>query len=127
MNLLTVFGSVMGGIMKAIPDADKRMEFAFKTQEMMNQFMVHMLQTKTYPWIDGVVKLAYASEHILKGLLRPVGALLMFAYGVYAQTNNIALDELTQSLLFGAPIAWGVSRHAEKKRKPLETEFNQFE
>jgi hypothetical protein len=103
---------------KLIEDKDKRNEFAFKTQEMAFKMMEVMLNTKTYPWVDALVKLAYASEQIVKGLIRPIGAFVMFAYAAYCDINGIQLNEMIQTTLYGAPFAWGVSRHVEKNRKP---------
>ena len=106
---------------KLIVDQDKKQEFAFKVQEMMNNFAIHMLETKTYPWIDGLVKLAYAGEAIIKGLIRPLGALGMLAFAIYCEINLIELSEGVQAILYGSAPAWGVSRHVEEKRKKEDT------
>jgi hypothetical protein len=111
---------------KLIVDQDKKQEFAFKVQEMMNNFAIQMLQTKTYPWIDGLVKLAYAGEAIIKGLIRPLGALGMLAFAIYAETHSIELSEGIQAILYGAAPAWGFSRHQEKKRKKVEEDDYDF-
>ncbi len=102
---------------KLIEDKDKRNEFAFKALELTNVIMLKMLETKTYPWIDGLVKLAYASEQIIKGLFRPIGAALMFAFGVYSELNQISLSEPIKYMLFGALPAWGVDRGLDKRKK----------
>lgn len=111
LNLAGKLGS------KLIEDKDKRTEFAFKTLDIQQAFMEKMLETKTYPWIDALVKLSYAGEQIIKGLLRPLGAFAMTGFAVYAEINGIELSDTIQTLLFGAPVAWGASRHVEKKRK----------
>ena len=102
---------------KLIEDKDKRNEFAFKALELTYTIMLKMLETKTYPWVDGLVKLAYASEHIIKGLFRPIGAALMFAFGIYAELNTLELSEPIQYMLFGALPAWGVDRGLNKRKK----------
>jgi hypothetical protein len=124
-----LLGSLLPGLFKLgdkmIVNEDKKMEFAFKTQEMTFKVMEVMLATKTYPWIDGLVKLAYASEAIIKGLFRPVISAGLFIYGL---TNPDLLKQLhelgvigdTGILgMFGAFPAWMKSRHDEKKQKPV--------
>lgn len=101
----------LGG--KFIKDEDKQTEFAYKTLETM-------LQSRTYRWVDGLVKLSYAAEQITKGLLRPLGSVGMFCFAAYCSINNIELNEGLQTMLYGAPMAWGYSRHNLKgKPKPL--------
>lgn len=114
LGALGVFGKLGG---KLIEDKDKKTEFAFKTLEIGQKFMEVMLNTKTYPQVDALVKLSYAGEQIVKGLLRPIGSFLMAGFAVYAELNGIELSEPIQILLFGAPVGWGVSRHQEKKAK----------
>lgn len=108
---------------KLIEDKDKRYEYAFKVQEMAFRMMEVMLSTKTYPWIDGLVKLSYAADQIIKGLFRPVFSVGLFVYGIL---NPDMLQNL-HSLgivgdagivgMFGAFPAWMKSRHDEKKAK----------
>ena len=98
---------------KLIEDKDKKTEFAFKTQELTFKTMEVLLQTKTYPFVDALVKLMYAA----KVFIRPIGSLAMAGFAAYCAVNNIELNEVIQTTLFGAPVAWGVSRHVEKKRK----------
>ena len=105
----------LGG--KLIQDADQRAEYAFKVQEMVQDFMKVMLQTKTYPWIDGLVKLSYAAESIIKGLFRPVVSSLMLVFAIYAELEGIDLSEGVQGLLYGAFPAWGIARHREKAKR----------
>lgn len=121
-----LLGSVMPGLFKLgdklIEDKDQRNKFAFKTQEMTFKMMEVMLNTKTYPWVDALVKLSYASEQIIKGLFRPLGSFAMAGFAAYCQVNDITLPTELQYLLYGAPVGWGVSRHAEKAKKKKETE-----
>ena len=112
----------LGG--KLIQDADQRAEYAFRVLEMLQSFMEKMLETKTYPWIDGLVKLAYAGESIVKGLIRPLGALGMMAFAIYAEVNGMELSEVVQGILYGAAPAWGFSRHQEKKAKQKVVEYD---
>lgn len=112
----------LGG--KMIADEDKKIEFAFKTQEMTFKMMETMLNAKTYPWIDGLVKLSYAGEQIIKGLFRPIISGGLFIYGIMhpdllKQLHEIGLGGDAGILgMFGAFPAWMKSRHDEKKAKP---------
>lgn len=117
---ISVVGKIGG---KMIPDADKKVEFAFKLQEMTNDFMKAMLAAKTYPWVDALVKLAYASEAIIKGLFRPVVASGLFIWGL-ANPEDVAklqqfgvMGEGAIGVIFGSLPAWGVDRGLEKRRK----------
>lgn len=93
---------------KFIEDKDKKTEFAFKVMETM-------LAAKTYPWVDALVKLSFASEQIVKGLFRPIGAMAMTAFAMYCSHQGIELDTAAQTMLYGAFPAWGASRYSEKK------------
>lgn len=108
----------LGG--KLIEDKDKKAEYAFKVQQMMHDLAFKLLETKTYPWIDGLVKLAYASEAIIKGLLRPIGAAIMTGFVIYAELNGIPLSGTVEAVLLAAFPGWMTSRHVEKgkKKKP---------
>ena len=114
----------LGG--KLIQDADKRAEFAFRVQEMVNAFMMKMLETKTDPWVDALVKIAYAGESIIKGLFRPLGSAAMFVFAIYAEIEGIALSEGVQAILYGSFPAWGASRHIEKGKKKKEEDWDDF-
>lgn len=109
-----------------IEDPDKRTEFAFKTQELYHQLAIKLLETKTFPWVDALVKLAYASEAIVKGLIRPLGSFALAGFAAYCDIKGIALSDTVSTLLYGAPIAWGTSRHVEKRsqaKKPPDDAF----
>jgi len=81
-----------------------------------------LLETKTYPWIDGLVKLAYAGEAIVKGLLRPLGAAAMGGFVIYAELKGIQLSAGIETLMAGAFPAWMGSRHIEKQKKIVQKE-----
>ena len=122
--MLGLLGSLLPGLFnlggKMIEDKDKKNEYAFKVLEMTQELSLKMLDVKTYPWIDGLVKLAYASEQIIKGLFRPIAATVMFVFAMYCELNAIELSDTIQTLLYGAFPAWGVSRHVEKKDKSTD-------
>ena len=116
----------LGG--KLIQDEDKRAEFAFKVQEMAFKQMEVLINAKTYPWVDALVKMAYASEQIVKGLFRPVVSAGLFIYGIMNPDMLKQLHELgiggDAGLIgiFGAFPAWMKSRHDLKKKEPVKFE-----
>lgn len=119
--MLQALTSLIPGLFKLgselIEDPDKKTEFAFKTQELYHQLATKLLDTKTFPWVDALVKLAYASEAIVKGFIRPVGSFALAAFAAYCDVKGITLSDTVSTLLYGAPIAWGTSRHIEKREK----------
>lgn len=108
---------------KLIVDKDKKAEYAFKVQEMMFRQMEIMLNVKTYPWVDGLVKLSYASETIIKGLFRPLGAACLTGFAIYADIYDIEISEGIEYILYGAFPAWGASRHVEKSNKAKNKKY----
>jgi len=113
-------GIILGALKlgsELIEDKDKKNELAFKTMEKL-------LESKTYRLVDALVKLAYATEIITKGLIRPLGATALMVFGIYAKANGIETGDLVDAACFGSLPAWGVSRHQEKiqkaKKKPSE-------
>ena len=104
-----------------VEDKDKKSELAFQTMEKM-------LDSKTYRWVDGLVKLSYAAEQITKGLIRPLASVGMFVYGianpdVLTQLHALGtVGDVGIAAMFGSAPAWGLSRHAEKKKKAPKKE-----
>jgi hypothetical protein len=122
--MLNILASLLPGLFKLgdkmIEDKDKKAEYAFKVQEMAQTMGMKLLDTKTYPWVDALVKLSYASESIIKGLFRPIVTAGMTGFAIYCQYKGIELDGTTNTILLSAFPGWGVSRHMEKKSKPEE-------
>lgn len=113
-----ILGMILPGLFKIgsqflSNDADKS-KYAFQVLQMTNDLSLKLLDTKTYPWVDAVVKLAYASNQVIKGLFRPIGSAAMMAFGIYAKMHNLHLPPEVEAVVFGAFPAWGVSRHLEK-------------
>jgi len=100
---------------KMIEDKDKKAEYAFKVQEITFKQMETMLNAKTYPFIDALVKLSYASDQIMKGLLRPIGAACMTGFLFYAEIEGIELSGTVEALCAAAFPGWMASRHVQKK------------
>ena len=119
--MISLFTSLIPSLFKLgdklIVDEDKKAEFAFKVQEMAFKQMEQLTNAKTYPWVDALVKLAYASEQIIKGLFRPIASACMLVFAMYCEINLIELSDGVQAILYGAFPAWGISRHSEKKNK----------
>ena len=118
--MLSLFTSILPGLFnlggKLIEDKDKRAEYAFKVQEMAFKQMEVLINAKSYPWVDALVKLAYASEQIIKGLFRPIGAALMTGFVIYAEVYGIELSGATEAILAAAFPGWMTSRHMDKAK-----------
>lgn len=112
--------------MKYIESKDKKEQLALDTVQAM-------LNSKTYKAVDAVVKLAYASEQITKGLVRPLFSCGLFVYGlmnpdVMKQLIELGtVGELAVGGVFGSAPAWGYSRYKEKqsanKHKVTDDDF----
>ena len=102
---------------KMIEDKDKKNEYAFKVLEMANQVVIALINTKTVPWVDALVKLAYAGDAIIKSLFTPILTAVGFGFGIYFELNNIEVSATTEVILFGSFPAWRVARQKEKNAK----------
>ena len=132
--MLQIIPALLGGLTrladKLIVDKDKKAEFAFKSQEMTHELSLKLLDMKTYPWIDGLVKLAYASGAIVKGLFRPIVSAGLIGYALYDPTvidklhNMGTVGDAILTAIFGSFPGWMVSRHVEKKQKQQKTNDN---
>jgi len=107
INAVSTLGS------KFIADKDKQTEFAFMTQELAFKTMETLLTAKTYPWVDGLVKLLYT----LQIFIRPAIGGAMTVFGAYMHYKGTPMDGVAQTIFDGAFPAWGVSRHVEKQNK----------
>ena len=118
--MLSLFTALIPGLFKIgdklIEDKDLKAEYAFKVQEMAFKQMEVLINVTTYPWVDALVKMAYASEQIIKGLFRPIIAAVGFGFGLYFELNNIEVSGTVETILFGTFPAWGISRHVEKAK-----------
>jgi len=112
---------------KMIEDKDQKAEYAFKVQEIAFKQMETMLNAKTYPFVDALVKLSYASEQIVKGLFRPLGSAAMTGFLFYAEIYNIELSGAVEAVCAAAFPGWMASRYTEKKTKAKKENFDPFE
>ena len=131
MSILSALISPITGIAdKLILDKDKYAELQFKKLELAARARSELLAVTTTPWIDGFVKLLVTIRDVLIPLMRPVMSALMPVFAGYCAMNNIDLGSTVETMLFGAPIAYGASRHVDKKqqeitkRKELEYEWD---
>lgn len=119
--MIGLFASIIPSLFKLgdkmIVDKDKKAEFAFKVQEIAFKQMETLINAKTFPWVDALVKLAYASEQIIKGLFTPILTAVGFGFGIYFELNNIEISATTEVILFGSFPAWRVARQKEKNAK----------
>jgi hypothetical protein len=116
--MFELFAGLLPGIFKLgdqlIEDKDKRNEYAFKALEMQHEMALRILDKPSYPWIDGLVKLSYASESIVKGLFRPIASVGALGFVCYCAYQGIQLDPMLEGILASLAPAWGVSRYKEK-------------
>ncbi len=104
---------------KMILDKDKYAELQFKKLELQAKARSELLAVTTTPWIDGFVKLLVTIRDVLIPLMRPVMSALMPVFAGYCAMNGIELGATVETMLFGAPIAYGASRHVDKKQKEV--------
>jgi hypothetical protein len=117
--MVSVIESILSLGMQHLENKEKKEQLAFNTIEAM-------LQSKTYVFVDALVKLAYAGEAITKSLIRPAFSCGLFIYGLLNPEQLVKLHELGTvgdmgiATIFGAAPAWGYSRHVEKGKIPTK-------
>lgn len=110
---LPIFDGIVKIADKLIPDKDKLAELEAEVKRAQSALDQLLLTTTTTPWVDGLVKILYATERFI----RPVGSFLMLLFAAYADTHGIKLSPEIEYVLYGAFPAWGVSRHSLQKEK----------
>ena len=98
-----------------IEDKDLKSKLEFEGKKLEFELDKLLLTTKTTPKTDATIKIMLASRDIVIPMFRPVGAVLLAAFGAYCTTKGIVLPEYVQAMLFGSPLAYGASRHSSKK------------
>ncbi len=123
-GLISMVSSIGG---KLIEDKDKKADFAFKILELAEKRMEVLVNKTTYKWVDALVKLAYAGDQIVKGLIRPIGSAAMTGLAIYCGMKGIQLDPAVSAVMVAAFPAWGASRHVDKiKKKNLPDDDNEW-
>jgi len=112
MGALTIFDGLISLASEFISDPDKQAKFQLQAVQSRDKLVTHLLDTKTIPWVDATVKLFTA----LITFARPVGGLMMTAFGMYAHLKGIDMSAMAHTIFDGAFPAWGASRHASKKQ-----------
>lgn len=111
---------------KLIVDKDKKMEYAFKVQEMTFKMLESIVQMKTVPWVDAVVKLLFA----LMALARPIGTFYLSLKGIDIALDNKEIDMMSGGLMGMFP-TWMAAREVDKKRKHekalIKNEYSDYE
>lgn len=108
---------LFGVLSEAITDKDLLAKLDVKRQEIDSAIRSQLLKTKTIPWVDALVKVMIAMRDVVIPLLRPAGAFAMTAFGMYMHYRGTPLDAVNQAVFDGAAPAWGISRHANKKKE----------
>ncbi len=108
---------ITGLFSELITDDDLRSKLDFETDKLRFELDKELLKTTTSPNMDAFIKLMIAMRDIIIPLVRPLGSLAMALFGAWCIKNNIELSEPIQYALFGAPLAYGASRHTEKANK----------
>ena len=119
--MISLFASIIPSLFKLgdkmITDVNKKQEFAFKVQEMAFKQMEILINAKTYPWVDALVKLSYASEQVVKGLFTPILTSVAFGFGIFFELTNTEVSAGVEAILFGSFPAWRLARQKEKNAK----------
>ncbi len=107
---------------KLIVDKDKKMEYAFKVQEMTFNLMEKIITMKTIPWVDAFVKILMT----FVTLARPLGSFALTLIGLYSHYKQLPIPETVNYALDGAFPAWMGLRERDKshKRKLKERGFD---
>ena len=118
MSFLTALISPVTNLAsKLILDKDKYAELQFKRSDNEHEARMSLLATTTTPKIDATVKLLLALRDVVIPLLRPLGSFALAGFAAYCVSENIQLGETVETMMFGAPLAWGASRHVNKQTK----------
>jgi hypothetical protein len=118
-----VLNNIIGVVDQYVEDKDLKAKLIVEMRKIEMDGMTTLLKTTTTPWVDGVVKLMYASV----SLVRPLTSVGLFLYGLMYPESLSKLYEIDQTLgtvagaaVFGSAPAWGISRHMQKKTEAKE-------
>ncbi len=104
-------------ISEYITDDDLIAKLDFEKEKLKFELDKMLLNTNTTPRMDAFIKLLVATRDIIIPLIRPLGSLMLAGFGAWCVSNGIELSEPVQYALFGAPLAYGTSRHIDKGNK----------
>jgi len=106
--------STFSFLSELVTDEDLKAKLEFEEAKLRFELDKTLLSTTTSPGMDSFVKLMIATRDIIIPLFRPLGSLLMAGFAAYCIAKGIMLPEYIQTMLFGAPLAYGTSRHVDK-------------
>jgi len=112
-----VFKGVIGVVDQLVEDKDKKNELIYKIMEMQNQLNLTVLQLKTVPWVDAMVKILFAVRDLIIPLLRPVIAAALTGFVAYAEVKGITLSPAVEAAFAAAFPGWMYSRHVTKTKE----------
>ena len=112
-----MIGAIVSGIFsigkEMIADEDKKIEYAFKTQEILFDLLGKLIAARTVPWVDALVKLMVASV----ALARPIGSFALTLIGIYLDMNEMPVSETMTMALEAAFPGWMAARQYDKGKK----------
>lgn len=109
--------SITGLISEWVEDKDLANKLNFEIIKMQNDFNLAMLQSKTNPKMDALVKFMFALKNVIIPLLRPICSFLITAFGMYCHYKGIQVDPTTHAILDAAFPGWMTSRHIDKSNQ----------
>lgn len=112
-GLFEVAKGLIGLADQAIEDKDKKIEFQYRVLDRTLGFYEKMMEQKTIPWVDALVKFVM----VFKEFVRPIGSFILTAAAAYMSYKGIALPDWVEVVMYGAFPGWMASRHSEKKNK----------
>jgi len=110
-----LFKSIVGLGQTYIDNKEKAAEFAFQLAQLQVQFSQQLVQTKTSPFVDALVKFMYAMRDVIIPMFRPIGSFLLTASCAYLNYKQIAPPEPINSIMASSFPGWMVSRHINKQ------------
>ena len=118
-----VLNNIIGVVDQYVEDKDLKAKLIVEMRKIEMDGMTTLLKTTTNPWVDGTVKLMYASV----SLVRPLTSVGLFLYGLAFPEKLGELYQINETLgtvagaaVFGSAPAWGLSRHVQKKAEAKE-------
>lgn len=120
--MLGMVMDVVRGVMsigdKMIVDQDKKIEFAFKTQELMMNSLNQLITMKTIPWVDAAVKIL--TTFVV--LARPIGSFFLTLKGIDMAAIAGEVDLISGGLISLFP-TWMGLRQYDKNRKKGQPQY----
>ena len=118
-----VLNNIIAVVDQYVEDKDLKAKLIVEMRKIEMDGMTTLLKTSTNPFVDGTVKLMYASV----SLVRPLTSVGLFLYGLAFPEKLGELYQINETLgtvagaaVFGSAPAWGVSRHLQKKAETKE-------